>query len=176
MKRSWLKIGGLILSSLMISAVVISLNSCRDDRLLTSENAPSPAQPSKLSTCVPGTQPGTNVSLTLTEIRNESERTAVKIVAQAAQNPADFYVPQYLMSRGRWLINEQGRAYLLDEQCREYKLKDRTPAVGKVPDSGRIELKPGKAYELTLSFPRLLGEVKAGALVYDNWVLPFTLP
>lgn len=177
MTRNWPQIGRLVLASLIVSMVVLGLNSCRRDQSSTVERAlPTiSTSPSKLSTCVPVAQPDPNISLTLVEIRNESERTAIKIVAQAVQGPADFYVPQYLMSRGRWLINEQGRAYLRDEQCREYKLKDRTPAVGKIPDSGRVELKPSQAYELTLSFPRLLEEVKTGVLVYGNWVLPFTL-
>lgn len=178
MESHWFKIGLLAVACLFISVVIVSTDSCRRIRHFIVKETPSPTPPvpSKLSTCTPDTQPDGKVSLTVTEIRNEPERTSVKVVAQAVQEATDFYVPQYSMSRGRWLINEQGRAYLRDMECNEYKLKDRTPAVGKVPNSGRIPLKPGQTYELTLSFPRLLEEMKTGVLVYGNWVLPFSLP
>ncbi len=178
MERKWLHIGLLAAACLLVSAVIVSTDSWRRIRHFVVRDVPSPtpvARP-KLSTCTPDTQPDGKVRLTIIELRNEPERTSVKVVAQAVEEAADFYVPQYSMSRGRWLINEQGRSYLRDEQCNEYKLKDRTPAVGKVPDSGRIQLKPGQAYELTLSFPRLLDEMKTGVLVYGNWVLPFSVP
>ncbi len=175
MENNWLKIGVFLLVSLLVSVAVVGLNSIWRVHHATVEETRQSAQSqsSKLSTCIPDTQPDGKIRLTITEIRNEPDRTSVKVVAQAAEEPADFYVPQYLMSRGRWLIHETGRAYLRDEKCNEYKLKDRTPKAGKVPDSGRIPLKPGEAYELTLSFPRLLDEMKTGVLVYDNWVMPF---
>ncbi|HEX4947447.1 MAG TPA: hypothetical protein VFZ34_12315 [Blastocatellia bacterium] len=176
MERNGFKIGAFFLISLFLAAVIVGADSCRRaGRGAASQQPPHPP-PSKLSTCTPNTQPDGRVRLSLTEVRNEPERTSIKVVAQAVQEPADFYVPQYSMSRGRWLINEQSRAYLRDEACNEYKLKDRTPTKGKVPDSGRIQLKPGEPYELTLSFPRLLDEVKTGVLVYGDWVMPFALP
>jgi hypothetical protein len=178
MERKWLHISLLAVACLLVSVVIVSTDSCRRVRHFIVKEVPPPPQSarSKLSDCVPNLQPDNQVRLTIAEIRNEPERTSVKVVAQAAQGATDFYVPQYSMSRGRWLIHDQGRAYLRDAECNEYKLKDRTPAVGKVPDSGRIQLKPGQAYELTLSFPRLLEEMKTGVLVYGNWVLPFSLP
>ena len=173
----WQKIGGGFLASLLLSLAVVGVDSCRRERRLTAEEWQQIAQTerAKFHACIPDTQPEGNVRLALAAIRNEPDQTSVKLIAYAVNEPAEFDVPQYSMSRGRWLINEKGRAYLRDEQCNEYKLKDRTPTVGKVPDSGRIQLKPGEAYELTLSFPRLLEEVKAGALVYGNWVMPFYL-
>ncbi len=154
---------------------VIGGTSCRREKQLTEAEWQQSAR-AKFHACIPATQPEGNVRLALAAIRNEPEQTSVKLIAYALHEPVEFDVPQYSMSRGRWLINEKGRAYLRDEQCNEYKLKDRTPTTGKVPDSGRIQIKPGEAYELTLSFPRLLEEVKAGVLVYGNWVMPFYLP
>jgi hypothetical protein len=173
MENSWLKIGGFLLVSLLVSAVVVGLNSLWRIRHAKTPEMRQSSSPSQLSTCVPDLQPDGKIRLTVLEVRNEPDRTSIQVVAQALNEPADFYVPQYLMSRGRWLIHETGRAYLRDEKCNEYKLKDRTPKIGKVPDSGRISLKPGATYELMLSFPRLLDEMKTGVLVYDNWVLPF---
>lgn len=154
---------------------VIGGASCRREKKLT-EAEWRQSERAKFQTCIPATQPKGNVRLALVSVRNEPEQTSVKLIAYAVHESVEFDVPQYSMSRGRWLINEKGRAYLRDEQCNEYKLKDRMPTTGKVPDSGRIQLKPGEAYELTLSFPRLLEEVKAGVLVYGDWVMPFYLP
>jgi hypothetical protein len=79
------------------------------------------------------------------------------------------------------LINEKGRVYLLDEQCREYKLKDRRSSVGtnssaiQAPPDGRIKLEAGQVFEATLSFPRLPDEVQMGVLVYGQRTFPFLL-
>jgi hypothetical protein len=105
----------------------------------------------------------------------------VRLVAYAMDEAVDFYLPIYRLSAGRWLINEKGRAYLLDERCREFKLKDRKmPSISsgeqRVPLDGRIRLNPGQAFEATLVFPRLFDQTRIGALVYDGRVLPFTLP
>ncbi len=177
MESKWPKIGIFPLAALLFSLAVVGLDSCRRERRLTAAEWKqiSAAERAKFHACIPDTQPEGNVRLALAAIRNEPEQTSVKLIAYAVHESVAFDVPQYSMSRGRWLINEKGRAYLRDEQCNEYKLKDRTPTVGKVPDSGRIQLKPGAAYELTLSFPRLLEEVKAGVLVYGDWVMPFYL-
>ena len=164
------RVGTFFFSVLLVTGAA----SCRQEKRLTEAEWRQSAR-AKFHACIPDTQPDGNVRLALEAIRNEPDQTSVKLIAYAVHEAVEFDVPQYSMSRGRWLINEQGRAYLRDEQCNEYKLKDRTPTVGKIPDSGRIQLKPGEAYELTLSFPRLLEEVKAGVLVYGNWVMPFYL-
>jgi hypothetical protein len=177
MDYSWQKIGIFFVASLLVAVTIISVDSCRRARQLTPEERQQVIQTErqKLLACLPDTQPGGKVRLALGSIRNEPQQTSVTLVAYAVDEPVEFDVVQYSMSRGRWLINEKGRAYLRDEQCNEYKLKDRLPTVGKVPDSGRIPLKPGEVYELTLYFPRLLEEVKAGVLVYGEWVMPFYL-
>src|SRR5262249_12520027 len=100
--------------------------------------------------------------------------TSVRVVGYATTEAAEFDLPVYFMSRGRWLINERGRAYLLDEQCHEYKLKDRRTEQA-APQGGHVRLKPGEACEATLSFPRLSNEVREGVLVYGTRVLSFSL-
>ncbi|HKQ80492.1 MAG TPA: hypothetical protein VJ810_42750, partial [Blastocatellia bacterium] len=96
----------------------------------------------------------------------------------------DFYLPIYLLSAGRWVINEKGRAYLLNEQCREFKLYESKPSStsssifwegGRIPQGGRIRLNPGQVFETTLVFPPLPDQTRVGALVYDGRFLPFTL-
>jgi hypothetical protein len=124
-----------------------------------------------LSACSRGRERGeANAQATRETLR---ARFAACLAVYAAGEAADFDLPQYLMSRGRWLINERARTYLLDEACREYRLKDRRLTVGEVPQGGRIKVGAGEAREFTLTFPRLPDGVHAGALVYGGWVLPF---
>lgn len=108
------------------------------------------------------------------ELRHNA--TAVQLVAYTIDEEAEFHLPVYLLSRGRWLIDERGRAYLLDTDCREYKLKDRKTA-GKesIPLDGRVRLKAGEAYAIWLEFPRLPERAREGVLVYGARVLPFSL-
>lgn len=131
----------------------------------------------KFRGCIPELEADANskVHLALASIRNETDTTTATIVAYATTEAADFYLPQYIMSRGRWMINETSRSYIRDENCREYRMQDRKPAIGNVPESGMIKLKAGEAYEVTLIFPRLADEVHKGVLVYGKWMMPFTL-
>ena len=122
--------------------------------------------------------------LAVGSVVGEKNATRVRLIAYARDEAVDFYLPVYRMSAGRWLINEKGRVYLLDEQCREFKLNDATPSPGslsdflggeKIPPDGRIRLKPGQAFEATLLFPPAPDRARVGALVYDGRVLPFAL-
>ncbi len=176
MKIKWQMVVTFVFSTL-IAITLMSLNSCQRERRLTALEWQQLAQAAqaKFRACIPTTQPEGKVHLALAEVRNEPNQCSVKLVAYALNEPAEFDLPQYSMSRGRWLINERWRSYLRDEQCNEYKLKERTPTIGKVPDSGRIQLKPGEFYEVTLSYPRLPEEMKQGVLVYGDWVIPFVL-
>jgi hypothetical protein len=123
-----------------------------------------------------------SLKLAVEPIESAPNATRVRLVAYARDEAVDFYLPLYRMSAGRWLINEKGRVYLLDEQCREIKLNDAKPSPGsssdflggrKIPPDGRIRLKPGEAFEMTLDFPPLKDRTRVGALVYDGRVLPF---
>jgi hypothetical protein len=122
--------------------------------------------------------------LAIESVVSDKNVTRVRLIAYARDEAVDFYLPVYRLSAGRWLINEKGRAYLLDEQCREFKLNGAKPSAGslsdflggeKVPPDGRIRLKPGQAFEATLAFPSLPDRARVGALVYDGRVLPFAL-
>ncbi|MBS1808447.1 MAG: hypothetical protein JST84_09670 [Acidobacteria bacterium] len=176
MKIKWQLVGTFVLSCLL-AFMLMSVNSCQRERRLTATQwqQMSQAAQAKFRACIPDTQPEGNVNLAVAEIRNEPEQFRVKVIAYAVKESVDFDLPQYSMSRGRWLINERFRSYVRDEQCNEYKLKDRTPTVGKVPDSGRIQIKPGEFYEFTLSYPHLSDEIRQGVIVYGNWVMPFVL-
>lgn len=99
-------------------------------------------------------------------ITNATNATHVRLVAYVLDEAVDFDLPVYRLSAGRWLINEKGRAYLLDEQCREFKLKDRksySSSFGEqqIPLDGRIRLSPGQAFEATLVFHRLSDQTRA---------------
>jgi hypothetical protein len=115
---------------------------------------------------------------------NSGNATLVRLVAYAPEEAVDFYVPIYLMSAGRWSVNEKGRIYMLDEQCREFRLNESKPSPGssltfwrgaRIPEGGRIRLKPGQIFETTLAFPPFPDRTRVGALVYGERVLPFAL-
>jgi hypothetical protein len=127
-----------------------------------------------------------NLKLAVESVESDGKATRIRLIAyaggEAPKQGVDFYLPIYVMSAGRWLINEKGRAYLLDERCREFKLNDSKPSSisssifwggGRIPQGGRIRLKPGQAFETTLIFPPLPDRTRVGALVYDGRVLPF---
>lgn len=122
-----------------------------------------------------------HLRLAVESVTNAEDGTRVRLVAYALDETVDFHLPVYRLSAGRWLINEKGRAYLLDERCREFKLNDRKPTAGsqvggwRVPLDGVVRLNPGQAFEATLIFPPLPDQTRVGALVYDGRVLPFTL-
>jgi hypothetical protein len=122
--------------------------------------------------------------LAVESVVSDKNATRVRLAAYARDEAVDFYLPVYRMSAGRWSINEKGRVSLLDEQCREFKLNDSKPSQssslifwggGRIPEGGRIRLKPGQVFELTLVFPPLPDRARVGALVYDGRVLPFAL-
>jgi len=122
--------------------------------------------------------------LAIESVVSDKTATRVRLVAYARDEAVDFYLPVYRMSAGRWLINEKGRVYLLDEQCREFRLNDAKPSPGslsdflggeKIPPDGRIRLRPGQAFEATLIFPPWADRARVGALFYDGRVLPFAL-
>ena len=122
--------------------------------------------------------------LAVESIVSNGKATLVRLVAYAPDEEVDFYLPIYRRSAGRWLINEKGRVYLLDEECRELRLNESNPSPksslifwggGQIPEGGRIRLKPGQAFETTLDFPRFPDRTRVGALVYGGRVLPFAL-
>ncbi len=130
----------------------------------------------KLKSCTPDYQPNSKVQLTVIAVWNEGNQTKARVIFAAPGEAAEFYLPQYLMSRGRWLMNERWRAYLRDEGCKEYKLEDRTPKnAGRIPDSGLVKLKANEKSEVVLSFAKLPEESNKGILVYGQWVLPITI-
>jgi hypothetical protein len=133
----------------------------------------------KLRSCTPeNTNDATdsNLRLAISSISLNPNETSLQLVAFAPAEEVVFDLPVYYLSRGRWLINEKGRAYLLDENCREYKLRDKKITAGQAAaQNGKVKLNPGQAFEVTLSFPRLSDRTRMGLLIYGDRVLPFTL-
>lgn len=130
----------------------------------------------KLRSCLPPKQNyDDKVKIAIAGVTVNPQETAVKIVAYTLDQELDFDLPVYWPSRGRWLINEEGRSYLLDERCREYKLQDRRYTSNQLaPVNGRIHLNQGQFFEATLSYPRL-SDTQFGVLVYGERILPFWL-
>jgi hypothetical protein len=127
----------------------------------------------KLQACAPQTDADGDIQLTIRSVSLEAQATKVTVSAAAPGGPAVFDWPVYRLSSGRWLIGGRGRAYLLDEACREYKLKDRKSVPGfEIPLEGRVELKPDRPFEAVLVFPRVAERARVGLLVYDGRSLP----
>lgn len=163
---------------------LITLTSACFALLTVSACASRPVTPPKLPepkrslNCVPRSlTPDKNLSLAIVAISVTENKTRVKLVAYAPSEPVDFYLPVYLMSRGRWtLADDRERPYLLDENCRNYKLNDRKSTENmKAPQDGKVSLKPQSSFETILEFPPLRADVNSGVLVYDKYVVPFTL-
>jgi hypothetical protein len=130
----------------------------------------------KLRSCAPDLKADDKLKIAIAGVTTDQNETAVRIVAYALEEDIDFDLPVYWMSRGRWLIKEEGRAYLLDERCREYKLKGRRSSTSeKLPPDGRIRLNRGQFIEAILSFPSLPEQSQIGVLVYGERTIPFWL-
>ena len=134
----------------------------------------------RLRSCLPEAEPEGNVRLAVSAVERHGDslklRLIIYVVGAIGEAETDFYLPAYWMSRGRWLINERGRAYLLDADCREYNLKDRRESLGpSVATNGQVKLKPGGMVETTLEFQHLAADAREAVLVYGARVIPFSL-
>lgn len=156
----------LILTAIAITDV-ISLTAC---------SAPAPPPPSdRLSTCLPQDESEGKARFAIVHFDAGKDETRVTVVAYAGAVPAVFALPVYYTSRGRWLIGERERSYLVDPQCRQYNLHDRHDAKWTdAPADGIVTLKPGAAFETVLDYPPLPPDTTRGALVYGPYVLPFS--
>lgn len=114
--------------------------------------------------------------LSVVSVTSAPNETAVRVVIYATDSPIEFPLPVYRLSAGRWLIGEKERAFLLDEKCREYKLRDRRSSANqKFPPDGIVRLNPGQSFEATFSFHRVKEDVRIGMLVYAGKSLPFVI-
>ena len=159
---------------LSVCVALLSAGACTS-RTVT---PPKPPEATRSLNCVPRSlSPDKKLSLAIVSIAVSDNKTRVKLVAYAPSEAVDFYLPVYLMSRGRWSIREDGeRPYLLDERCRNYKLNDRKSTENmKAPVEGKVSLKPQSSFEIILEFPPLPADVSSGVLVYDTYTVPFTL-
>src|SRR5436189_92012 len=123
----------------IILMLCLFLSACSSRDPETQRQAAVSAALAKLQSCVPESATEGNLKLAIASATRQANETKVRLVAYALDKPAEFDLPTYSLSRGRWLIQETGRAYVLDEQCREYKLKERKSSI-EVPANGQISL------------------------------------
>ena len=163
------------LVAFLIAAVLLFNGCARRDPEAENRAALSIAR-ARFNACLPKAEPEGNLRLAIVSVENLPDGMRIKLAAYAVGETVDFNLPVYWMSRGQWLIDERGRAYVLDGRCREYKLKDKKSTPGMTaPIEGHLQLKPGTAFETTLIFPSLPDDSGECALVYDTHVLPFLL-
>ena len=158
--------------------LVFALSNCRKPNPEAQRRAAIKLTADNLRRCLPPAEVNQITGLAITAIARErdTETTSLRLVVYAPNQPSEFHLPIYLMSRGRWTINDTGRAYLLDEHCREHRLKGTAAVNGKtLPLDGVVKLQAGEAFEFRLNFPSLPEDMQMGTLVYGSRVLPFSL-
>jgi len=159
-----------------LTAAILLFHGCARPDPEAEHRAALSAVRARFNGCLPKAEPEGNLRLAIVSVEDLPDETRVRLVGYAVGETVDFNLPVYWMSRGRWLIDERGRAYVLDGRCREYKLKDRKATPGMTaPIDGHLQLKPGTAFETTLIFPSLPDDTREGVLIYDTRVLPFSL-
>lgn len=140
-----------------------------------SRTAPGPP-PDPLTRCLPENRDGGGLQLAIRKIESLPNETRVRLVAYAVGETVEFVLPVYHLSRGRWLIDERYRSYLIDPQCRQLNLHDRHDSPGMpAPASARVKLKPGEAFETTIEYPPLPKGTRYGFLVYGERAIPFSI-
>jgi hypothetical protein len=164
-------------TAFLLMAFVLFLPSCRQADPETERRAALKLTADSLRRCLPPVETNQPAGLAIAAIARErdTETTTLRMVVYATTEPVEFHLPIYLMSRGRWMINDTGRAYLLDEHCRERTLKGTAAVNGKtLPREGVVKLQAGESFEFRLNFPTLPETMQMGALVYGSRVLPFS--
>jgi hypothetical protein len=157
-------------------ALALCLSACKQHDPDHERRAAVTTTLTQLQSCLRPRTETTQAQLAIVEITRLPQEMSVRLVAYATDKPVEFYLPVYLMSRGRWLISERERAFLLDEYCQEFRMRDRKSTNGApLPLDGKVVLPPGTAFEFKLSFARMPEETRLGALVYGARVLPFSL-
>jgi hypothetical protein len=133
--------------------------------------------PSWLDTCRIGalTPSISPVQVAIQSIERPSRGTAVRIVGYTAKEEGLLHLPLYVLSRGRWLIGETQRTFLIDDLCRTYSLID-VAFPGPRIRPGEIQLKPHQAIEGTLHFPPLSSQARWGLLVFGEHRALFVVP
>jgi hypothetical protein len=171
-----LRFGRKAIAAAFLLAACLSLTGCRKADPEMQRRAMLKLTADNMRRCLPQATVNNQVSLAIVAIARETDATVLRMVAYATTQPTEFRLPIYLMSRGRWTINTNGRAYLLDENCREYRLKDTYASAAKaLPQDGKVQLQPGESFEFRLSFPRLPDEMQMGTLIYGSNVIAFSL-
>lgn len=161
---------------ILLVGLALSFAACARQNPEVARQAAVMATTARLQGCLKQSTTNARPQFAIAEISRHPQEINVQLVAFAGQEAVDFYLPEYWTSRGRWLINEHERAYLLDENCREYKLQGRkTLDEQPFPPIGKVSLKPGEAFAFKLSFQALPAETRLGTLVYGANALPFAL-
>jgi len=123
--------------------------------------------------------------LAIRSVERLPEKTLLNLVAYAGAEPVDFLLPLYSLSRGRWLLEEPdrkepdpdnpGRVFLIDQNCREYRLNDVEFQHGRTKP-GTIRLAANHAVEGSIRFPPLSPSARFGILIYGRHRIPVVFP
>jgi len=159
----------------LVALAILCGASCGTD---PRQSVPGPTDPvdqavTRLRECLP---PSTTSDVSLPQLAVSSivrlpNQTRVEVVAWAENGPAMLRLPLYVRSRGRWILGENDRVYIVDQDCRTYALNDvefRLPRTSP----GVIPIRANQAVRGALLFPPLGPRARLGALVYGRRYLP----
>ena len=109
--------------------------------------------------------------LAVRSIEHLTDGTLLHLVAYAGNEPVNFALPLYSLSRGRWLLENFDRVYLVDQNCREYRLND-VDFPNRRAKPGLILIQADHAVEGTIRFPTLNAAARFGVLIYGKQRIP----
>jgi hypothetical protein len=130
----------------------------------------------RLLECLPPDVTSTSdpLRITISSINHLPKQTRIELVAWAENGSTTLNLPLYVRSRGRWILGENERVYLVDQECRTYGLNDvefRQPRLSP----GIIGIPAHQAIRGALLFPPLGPRSRLGALVFGHRTLPVIL-
>ncbi len=136
-------------------------------------------QPAPLTSQDPGHKDSMEPHLAIEAVAHETsdangraaERTRVQLVAWSETKATTLTLPLYALSRGRWLLGDGERVYLVDQECRQYPLLD-VEFSARRASPGAIRLAPQQAVSGSLIFPPPGPRARLGTLVYGDRTLP----
>lgn len=130
---------------------------------------------SRLRGCLPTAESTSWERISISSIERLPNRTHIKLVVWAGEQSFDLQLPLYHSSRGRWLLGDQDRVYVVDQECRQYGLQD-VEFLQPRQSPGLIRIPAHQVITGTLVFPPLSTRARFGALIYGKQSLRILFP
>jgi hypothetical protein len=153
----------------------LSKQAFEDQPELAAEIAGIERARARLGGCLPASGVTTKEQLSIRNVERLTNSTRIDLVVWADEQPVDLQLPLYLSSRGRWLLGDDQRVYLVDQECRQYGLHD-VEFLQTRQTPGIVRISAHQAITGTLIFPPLGPRARFGALIFGHRILRILLP